>query len=196
MVAVVHTSRTAWRQARSRYREARRSLRTPSSRRSRYGLDWMNFFIADVQTGFGTFVAFYLARLGWSLESIGLVLGVGALAAVLSQIPGGALSDAIRWKRGLAAIGIVMIGTAALILALHPSRGFELRHFHLSPTDLSCIQYTTSQAGPAPCGGVALEHPRVFQQQRGQQRGQGTGPAPQSAERHRHRATGYDAPDR
>ncbi len=56
----------------------------------------MNFFIADVQTGFGTFVAFYLARLGWSQESVGMALGVGGIAAVLAQIPGGALADATR----------------------------------------------------------------------------------------------------
>jgi hypothetical protein len=36
-------------------------LRTPTSVQSRRGLDWTNFFVADVQTGFGTFVAFYLA---------------------------------------------------------------------------------------------------------------------------------------
>ena len=39
-------------------REARQALQTPASAQSRYGLDWMNFFVADVQTGFGTFVAF------------------------------------------------------------------------------------------------------------------------------------------
>src|ERR1700726_1877404 len=75
---------------------------------SRRGLDWMNFFIADVQTGFGTFVAFYLAQLGWSQGSVGVVLAAGGLAGVLSQIPGGALADAVTWKRALAALGIVM----------------------------------------------------------------------------------------
>lgn len=105
----------------ARYRDASRSLHTPASPQSRYGLDWMNFFVADVQTGFGTFVAFYLADLGWSKRSVGLALTVGALAAVLSQVPGGALADAVRWKRGLAALGIVAIGAAALILALAPS---------------------------------------------------------------------------
>jgi len=63
------------------YGEARRSLATPGSRQSRYGLDWMNFFIADVQTGFGTFVAFYLANLSWSQQSIGIALSVGGLPA-------------------------------------------------------------------------------------------------------------------
>ncbi len=38
-----------------------------------------------------------------------------------SQIPGGAFTDAVKWKRGLTAIGIVMIGIAALLLALAPT---------------------------------------------------------------------------
>jgi MFS family permease len=109
------------RETAARYHQARRSLHTPASRQSRYGLDWMNFFLADVQTGFGTFVAFYLARLGWSERNVGIALTVGSIAVMLSQIPGGALADAVRWKRGLAAIGIAGIGVAALILALAPS---------------------------------------------------------------------------
>jgi MFS family permease len=81
----------------------------------------MNFFLADVQTGFGTFVAFYLAHLGWTERGVGAVLTLGSLAGVLSQIPGGALADAVPWKRGLIAIGILMVGAAALILAFAPS---------------------------------------------------------------------------
>lgn len=73
----------------TRYRHARRLLRTPASKQSRAGLDWTNFFIADVQTGFGAFVAFYLAELGWSQSDVGLVLGSGGIAGVLSLIPGG-----------------------------------------------------------------------------------------------------------
>lgn len=94
----------------ARYREARKSLHTPASAQSRYGLDWMNFFVADVQTGFGTFVAFYLAHLGWSHGDIGLALTTGGIAGVVSQIPGGALADAVTWKRALVALGIVMTG--------------------------------------------------------------------------------------
>jgi MFS family permease len=105
----------------TRYREARRSLRTPVSWQSRYGLDWMNFFIADVQTGFGTFVAFYLAKLGWSQGDVGLALTIGGIAGVISQLPGGALADAVTWKRALAAFGIALTGAAALILAFVPS---------------------------------------------------------------------------
>jgi len=109
------------RETAARYHQARRSLHTPASPQSRYGLDWMNFFLADVQTGFGTFMAFYLAGLGWTERSVGLALTVGSIAGVASQIPGGALADAVPWKRGLIAVGIAMIGAAALILALAPS---------------------------------------------------------------------------
>lgn len=105
----------------ARYRDARRSLHAPASWQSRYGLDWTNFFIADVQTGFGTFVAFYLAHLGWSHSDIGLVLTVGGVAALVGQIPGGALVDVLTWKRALLAGGIIATGAAALILALTPS---------------------------------------------------------------------------
>jgi MFS family permease len=105
----------------ARYRRARQSLRTSISPQSRHALDWTNFFLADVQTGFGAFVAFYLADLGWTKGQVGLALTAGTLAAVLSQIPGGALVDALRWKRALAASGIGMICLSALILALMPS---------------------------------------------------------------------------
>jgi MFS family permease len=105
----------------ARYHLARRSLQTPPTPQSRYGLDWMNFFLADVQTGFGTFMAFYLAHLGWTERSVGVALTLGGLAGVVSQIPGGALADAVPWKRGLIAFGILMVGSAALILALAPS---------------------------------------------------------------------------
>jgi len=44
-----------------RYRDARKSLRSSISRQSQQGLDWMNFFLADVQIAFDAFVAFYLA---------------------------------------------------------------------------------------------------------------------------------------
>jgi MFS family permease len=120
-VKIPHPRKRHFIKAVAHYRRARRSLHTPASPQSRYGLDWMNFFLADVQTGFGTFVAFYLAHLGWSERDVGVALTIGGLAGVLSQIPGGALADAVRWKRGLTAIGIVMIGAAALILALAPT---------------------------------------------------------------------------
>ncbi len=121
-----HRKKTRLHHVVARYRDARQTLHTPASPQSRYGLDWMNFFLADVQTGFGTFVAFYLAHLGWSERSVGLALTLGGIAGVVSQVPGGALADAVPWKRGLIAIGILMIGGAALILALAPTYSMVL----------------------------------------------------------------------
>jgi hypothetical protein len=40
-------------------------IKTPSSRTLR-GLDWLNSFLADVQTGVGPFLAIYLAGYGWN----------------------------------------------------------------------------------------------------------------------------------
>ena len=105
----------------SEHRHKRKLRDREVSDQSRRGLDWTNFFMADVQIGFGSFLAFYLADLGWSKQNVGLALTVGGLAGVLFMIPGGALSDAVRWKRGLTAAGIIAIGIAALILALQPS---------------------------------------------------------------------------
>ena len=90
------TARLPLRKTAAKYRKARRSLREPISARSRLGLDWTNFFISDVQTSFGSFVAFYLAGLNWSKPDVGLVLTIGGLAAVISLVPGGALADGVR----------------------------------------------------------------------------------------------------
>jgi MFS family permease len=106
--------------ARSRYSEARKWMISPVSRQSWYALDCLNFLVASVQIGLGTFVAFYLASLGWSKESVGLALASGQIAGVLGQIPGGAITDAITWKRGFAAFGILMSMGAALIFAAAP----------------------------------------------------------------------------
>jgi hypothetical protein len=55
----------------TRHRRQKRSLESAGSSQSRRGLDWMNFFTADVQTGFGAFVSLYLAEMQWSQESVG-----------------------------------------------------------------------------------------------------------------------------
>ncbi|MGH7074379.1 MAG: MFS transporter [Stellaceae bacterium] len=89
----------------------------PSSASQR-GLDWLNFLIADVQTGFGPFVALYLASEHWSQGGIGLVLTVGGLVGILSQVPGGALVDWVPMKRMLVGGALAAIAAGALIFAL------------------------------------------------------------------------------
>jgi MFS family permease len=98
-------------------RDARERTASPRSRR---GLDWFVFFVADVQTGFGPFVAVYLTAQKWTQTDIGLILTVGGLISLFGQIPGGAILDAMRSPRLAAAISVVLIGVSALILALWP----------------------------------------------------------------------------
>ncbi len=105
----------------SHYLNARKVLRGSISKQSRQGLDWLNFFLADIQTGFGAFVAFYLADLGWNKGQVGLALSAGTVAGLIAHLPGGALVDWVPWKRGLAAAGIAMIAASALILAFTPT---------------------------------------------------------------------------
>jgi len=107
----------------ARFLDARKILRGSISKESRQGLDWLNFFLADIQTGFGAFVAFYLADLGWDKGEVGLALSAGTVAGLIAHLPGGALVDWVPWKRGLAAIGIVTIAGSALILAFAPTFG-------------------------------------------------------------------------
>src|SRR5262249_22523161 len=104
-----------------RYLDSRKLLRGSISKRSRLGLDWLNFFLADIQTGFGAFVAFYLAELGWPKSQVGVALATGTIAGLIAHIPGGALVDWAPWKRGFTAAGIAMIATSAIILALAPT---------------------------------------------------------------------------
>lgn len=91
------------------------------SQASQRGLDWLNFFVADIQTGFGPFVALYLATLGWKQGQVGLALTVGTFAAIASELPGGALVDAFPQKRVLVLIALISIASGALIFAFVPN---------------------------------------------------------------------------
>ena len=90
-------------------------------KRTQIGLDWLNFFIADVQTGFGPFVAVYLATQHWTQSDIGYVLALGGLATVISQMPAGALVDAVSEKRLLIGSALAIIAGCGLTFALWPS---------------------------------------------------------------------------
>jgi MFS family permease len=105
----------------SEHRQRRRDLDRTISDQSRRGLDWTNFFVADVQVSFGAFLAFYLASAGWSWVDVGIALTVGGITGVLAQLPGGALTDSLHWKRAWAVVGIAAISVSAFILAIYPS---------------------------------------------------------------------------
>jgi MFS family permease len=94
--------------------------RPPPSRQSLRGLDWFIFFLADVQTGFGPFIAVYLTTQKWTQVEIGLVLSIGGLVALIGQMPGGAIVDAARSERLVAGLAVATIGLCALGYAAWP----------------------------------------------------------------------------
>ncbi len=90
--------------------------------RSLHGLDWLNFFSAEVQTGFGAFIAVYLTLHHWTGLAIGSVLSLGTIVAVASQLPAGVLVDWMRSKRLAAAIGLGAIGVSAFLFIVAPTQ--------------------------------------------------------------------------
>jgi MFS family permease len=90
------------------------------SRASQRGLDWFIFFVADVQTGFGPFIAVYLTSQKWTQIDIGLVLSISGIVSLIAQMPGGALVDAAKSERLVAGVALVVIATSAMAYALMP----------------------------------------------------------------------------
>lgn len=80
-------------------------------------LDWLNFSLADVQTGIGPFLAAALTYRGWNPAQIGTFLTVSGLLGVFLQAPAGAFVDATRRKRTSIATGVVAIVAASLLIA-------------------------------------------------------------------------------
>lgn len=88
--------------------------------RSLRALDFVTFFVADVQTGFGPFIAVYLTANKWTQGQIGIALSIGTIAALVGQVPAGALVDALRNKRAAAMVGVAAVSGSALLFALFP----------------------------------------------------------------------------
>src|SRR5579872_450537 len=93
------------------------------SRESLRGLDWFIFFLADVQIGFGPFVAVYLTTQKWTQIEIGSVLSIGGMVALIGQIPGGAIIDAAKSERLVAGLAIARIGCGMADLSGGRGRG-------------------------------------------------------------------------
>jgi MFS family permease len=83
-------------------------------------LDRLNLFVANIQTGFGPFIAIYLATQGWTQTAIGFAFSLGTLAAMASQMPAGALVDAMHNKGYAAAAGLTVFTLSALLFAVAP----------------------------------------------------------------------------
>ena len=104
--------------------------------RSLRSLEGLNFFLADVQTGLGPFLAAYLASSGWNPGRVGYALTFGGLVAVVMQIPAGAVIDAVHHKRALLAVNLgVLVAGAFLLMG------------HLSPMTVYSAQFLIGGSG-------------------------------------------------
>jgi predicted MFS family arabinose efflux permease len=93
----------------------------PGRPHSLRAVEWLNFFLADVQTGLGPFVAAYLASSGWNPGGVGYALTFGGLVTVALQTPAGAVVDAARNKRRLLLINLGVLVCGALLLMRSPT---------------------------------------------------------------------------
>lgn len=94
---------------------------TPAATATR-PLDWLNFLLADVQSGLGPFLAIYVvAAQGWDAGTTGVALSVGGIATVVARPPLGALVDRVRSKRGLIVGAAAAVAGAVLVLVVFPT---------------------------------------------------------------------------
>ncbi len=93
-----------------------------ASRTSLHALEASNFFLADVQTGLGPFLAAYLVASHWSASNALYVLTFGGLVTVALQTPAGGIVDQARRKRLILVLGALVLAVGALLLAWKTSR--------------------------------------------------------------------------
>ena len=92
----------------------------PEARSSLRALDWLNFCLADVQSGLGPFLAIFLITEHWHAADIGIVMTISGIATLVVQMPAGALIDKTRWKRLAIMLGAGVVSVAALVVTLAP----------------------------------------------------------------------------
>ncbi|MEP9322112.1 MFS transporter [Paraburkholderia phymatum] len=71
----------------------------------------VSFFAADVQAGAGPFLGIFLQARGWTPDTIGTVMTLGAIVGMLATLPAGALVDATSHRRA------IVVGAGALTIA-------------------------------------------------------------------------------
>ena len=89
----------------------------PSDLRNTLSLDGLNFFLADVRDGLGPYLAIYLLAVHkWDPASIGVVMTLAGIAALITQGPAGALIDRTRSKRAVIAVAAILVTVSCLLL--------------------------------------------------------------------------------
>ena len=97
-----------------------------SIQRSCRSVQWLIFFVADIQTGVGPFLASFLAASGWTPREVGYTLTLGYGVMLLAESPVGALIDWIERKRVVLFVALGLLATAATMLTVSKQRGWIL----------------------------------------------------------------------
>lgn len=98
-----------------------------SHRRSLIGLDWVNFFMADVETGVGPFVALYLSSARhWDPAQVGMVIAAQSISSVLAQTPAGELVDWSPRKAWLIVAASIVISLGCVFIVQAPNVHLEI----------------------------------------------------------------------
>jgi predicted MFS family arabinose efflux permease len=93
--------------------------RSGPSPRSLFGLDGVNFLMADVRDGVGPYLSVFLAgSRHWQPGAIGIAMAASHVAAAVCQIPAGLLVDGSRWKRLLITVSGLLVGLGCLLIVL------------------------------------------------------------------------------
>jgi MFS family permease len=91
------------------------------------GLDWVNFFMADVNTGIGPFLAIYLtATRHWDPAGVGMVVAAQSIASVVAQAPAGWLVDNSTRKKWLVIFGAMFVAGGCVGIVLAPTVSSEI----------------------------------------------------------------------
>lgn len=120
-------------------------------------LDLLNFLLADVRDGLGPYLSIYLLLTHhWDQASIGLVMAVGGISAIVAQAPAGAWVDRTTAKRALLVGGALTVTAGSLAMPFFPG---------LYP--ISALQVLTGLAGSLFAPGLAaitlgITGPRLF----------------------------------
>jgi hypothetical protein len=87
-------------------------------KQSIHALEATNFFLADVQTCLGPFLAAYLAGAGWEPGRVGVALTLGGIITVAVQTPAGAIVDQLRSKKSILVLASAVLAVGALLLSI------------------------------------------------------------------------------
>lgn len=135
---------------------------THSDRRNNFSLDGLNFFLADVRDGLGPYLAIYLLAVHhWEPASIGLVMTIAGIAALVAQTPAGALIDKSHSKRAIVAIAALLVTGSCLLLLFVSS-------FTLVALTQATSAVAASVFAPAICAiSLGITGPKAFTRRTG-----------------------------